>query len=93
MVQDLEPRRDRPCLSPNSNGNLESCCAVEAGKILYDALPDGTPHLHILCLDGVFSEVGEGESKANKFRNVPTLSDLDTENILKCITTKILKHL
>jgi hypothetical protein len=51
------------------------------------------PHLHILCLDGVFSEVGEGETKAVKFRNVPTLSDLDTENILKCMTTKILKHL
>ena len=49
--------------------------------------------LHILCLDGVFSEVGEGETKAVKFRNVPTLSDLDTENILKCMTTKILKHL
>ena len=51
------------------------------------------PHLHILCLDGVFSEVGEGENTRIKFRNVPTLSDLDTENILEAITTKILKHL
>ena len=51
------------------------------------------PHLHILCLDGVFSEVGEAVTKTIKFRNVPTLSDLDTENILTRITTKILKHL
>jgi hypothetical protein len=47
------------------------------------------PHCHILCLDGVFSEVG-GKTK---FFNVPTLTDRDTENILKSITVKILKHL
>jgi len=47
------------------------------------------PHMHILCLDGVFSEVGE----KIKFFNVPTLTDDDTENILKAITTKVLKYL
>jgi hypothetical protein len=46
-------------------------------------------HCHILCLDGVFSEVGD----KTKFCNVPTLTDLDTENILISITTRVLKHL
>jgi len=55
------------------------------------------PHLHILCLDGVFSEVmafdGSSDVKRMKFSNVPSLTDLDTENILKAITTKVMKHL
>ncbi|MCX6124680.1 MAG: transposase [Proteobacteria bacterium] len=54
-------------------------------------------HLHTLCLDGVFSEVsasdGSEDAKRMKFSNVPTLTDLDTENILKAITTKVMKHL
>ncbi|MCX6126898.1 MAG: transposase [Proteobacteria bacterium] len=51
------------------------------------------PHLHILGLDGVLSEVGEGENMRIKFRNVPLLSVLDTKSILKAKATKILKHL
>jgi hypothetical protein len=51
------------------------------------------PHLHILCLDGVFSEVSAASGDKIKFSNVPTFSDLDTENILISITTKVLKNL
>ncbi|MCX6117955.1 MAG: transposase [Proteobacteria bacterium] len=47
------------------------------------------PHLHILCLDCVFTLVKD----ASKFQNVETLTDDDTENLLINITTKILKHL
>jgi hypothetical protein len=47
------------------------------------------PHLHILCLDGVFTMVND----IPKFQNVESLSDSDTEKLLINITTKILKHL
>jgi hypothetical protein len=59
------------------------------------------PHLHILCLDGVFSEVmsevmtndGSSDVKRMKFSNVPALTNLETESILKAISTKVMKHL
>ena len=50
------------------------------------------PGFGLFLLDDVFSEVSEGEIKRIKFRNVPTRTDLDTENMLKSLTTKIPKH-
>ncbi|MCX6119715.1 MAG: transposase [Proteobacteria bacterium] len=47
------------------------------------------PHLHILCLDGVFTMVKD----VPKIQNVEPLSDDATENLPINITTKILKHL
>ena len=60
----------------NSAGRLHFYIRRKLYQVIWGSACNLNPHLHILCLDGVFSEVGEGESKAVKFRNVPTLSDL-----------------